>query len=1020
MIVPLNMGSTHPLELKAYQDLEWFDFPFIERPDMAVLTLPKAFHNPMSPHIRGLSAFNREGFSVFDAALTGELTGVIKALERGTHFLLNQGTHFPAVIRLEISKDQTPVWELSPYISGSARALLSHQIYNADIPKVSASIRQEADTTETQSKPQQKQKPQIERHMIQLEVEGENGRPLPERKNVTIVVQNTSQDTVPVEQRRNVIYDPETRIFKTKPGEAFKVYAITERMVEVQKDLNDNHNLSQSEANGLIRPLEITGSDKRHDDVIIHYAKYLIKPTLLTSDYALQQISRIANLLAEPAFVAYLTPIFGQDIHGSSYRSLYQELKEGSLEPPQIIVITDRIEGHLAAFNNKDKCIYVCEEIVEEAADGKEGADQKLITILVEEFGHFIDDRLRNHYQHKVGGDAQSDEGAIFAYQIAYHGLLDEDQHTYAAAELDGKSVSLHLDMAESRTAFLQYANEYDQQDDAKSGEWEFFGAGLGDTNNDKSHGHRSIERILLKADFESIDLPKIYFGNWLRDFSQCVDPALVRPSNKALEAAKKRKASNAILQKSHYENGFSLSRESITKMVGILATQEFKKDDAEYALGFKELLWSDQGQDILGVYRPEEHIDNPMPGSLDQSSEWEDNSLLDAAFAKPPSLKQLEVNPTTLLKNYIATDLGEDQNFQPATAYMAKKLKAAMSAGHTDEGLRYFGEALHVLEDFFSHSNFIELALIELGYDQVYPWVDESEKIKDYYPLVTGAFGSTDMAHSIGPKLHQMIPHEIKPYDSPDLKNIAPEGEEPKWRCADDYLILILLEDIDASENHIVKQEMDGRNPENGYRALYIEYLKYRDLLKNGKDDYRVRWAFQAKHYSIQFVLVAMNFTSYQLLGPISHSIDDAQTLRQDAKGSSIGSNPSHSQLAKDHDTHFFHDIAAQLASTAVLEVGKLMRQSMDGKQVDRSPVDMALSYICHPKDTNWYKAKLKGWANSNPINLKRAESRHEVEHFMDHTLPEAKKSVDSAIEKVMNWPIWSIGKKLKELEDE
>lgn len=169
-----------------------------------------------------------------------------------------------------------------------------------------------------------------------------------------------------------------------------------------------------------------------------------------------------------------------------------------------------------------------------------------------------------------------------------------------------------------------------------------------------------------------------------------------------------------------------------------------------------------------------------------------------------------------------------------------------------------------------------------------------------------------------------------------------------------------------------------------------------------------------------IQFVLVAMNLTFYQLLEPISHSIDDAQTLRQEAKGSSIRSNPSHSQLAKDHATHFFHVIAAQLASTAVLEVGKLMRQSMDSKQVDRSPVDMALSYICHPKDTNWYKANWKGWANSNPINLKRSESRHEVEHFMDHTLPEAKKSVDSAVEKVMKWPIWSIGKKLKELGDE
>lgn len=46
--------------------------------------------------------------------------------------------------------------------------------------------------------------------------------------------------------------------------------------------------------------------------------------------------------------------------------------------------------------------------------------------------------------------------------------------------------------------------------------------------------------------------------------------------------------------------------------------------------------------------------------------------------------------------------------------------------------------------------------------------------------------------------------------------------------------------------------------------------------------------------------------------------------------------------------------------------------------------------------------------------------ESRHDVEHFMDHTLPETKSSVDSAIEKVMKWPIWSIGTKLKELVDE
>ena len=41
----------------------------------------------------------------------------------------------------------------------------------------------------------------------------------------------------------------------------------------------------------------------------------------------------------------------------------------------------------------------------------------------------------------------------------------------------------------------------------------------------------------------------------------------------------------------------------------------------------------------------------------------------------------------------------------------------------------RSLGAAFHVLEDYFSHTNFVELSLRKLGYD-VYPWVEAKQKI--------------------------------------------------------------------------------------------------------------------------------------------------------------------------------------------------------------------------------------------------------------------------------------------------
>lgn len=160
------------------------------------------------------------------------------------------------------------------------------------------------------------------------------------------------------------------------------------------------------------------------------------------------------------------------------------------------------------------------------------------------------------------------------------------------------------------------------------------------------------------------------------------------------------------------------------------------------------------------------------------------------------------------------------------------------------------------------------------------------------------------------------------------------------------------------------------------------MEYLKIRDSLRNKKNNPIVRWVFVSFHYTILTTIKVVNAVSYYLLLPVSHSIDDMQTIHQDLTGESIGSNPSHSQLAKDHDVHPLHDIAAILAKDSVELVGKSLLKAYISNDVD-DVINKAISRITHPKDAEWYKSILVDWAAKNQAKIERAQSRHTVEHY-------------------------------------
>jgi hypothetical protein len=109
-------------------------------------------------------------------------------------------------------------------------------------------------------------------------------------------------------------------------------------------------------------------------------------------------------------------------------------------------------------------------------------------------------------------------------------------------------------------------------------------------------------------------------------------------------------------------------------------------------------------------------------------------------------------------MKKYIENENG---GWMTSTIYIRQSLLKAIQLrrqARTDadkyEALRLLGQALHTLEDLSAHSNWVELAMIEMGYRDVFAHVGSNAAIhlggKTIWPLVTGTFGGMDFIHSL------------------------------------------------------------------------------------------------------------------------------------------------------------------------------------------------------------------------------------------------------------------------------
>jgi type VI secretion system secreted protein VgrG len=665
----------------------------------------------------------------------------------------------------------------------------------------------------------------------------------------------------------------------------------------------------------------------------------------LESTFAFDQLTLVAKNFTKAEFVMFVAPVFGFDIPAETYIKLWDGLRTGAIAQPVIKLMTG---GHYpASFDNETRSILVHQASAERAASNNDES-WELLTALLHEFGHYIDLVLRADLTAKnpdgsssIAADASEEEGAKFAYGIAFFDFGDSSNATYAHYQSPKFSGSLKVNYNEARKIIQQLQNKEAQGIESKSGTVEHFGAGKGEHYKERpseSFGHQSIEFVLKKVSpyFDEKVLKQIYFGNWLRDYSQLIDPSIVRKPDAPKDFPRK------------------ISRKELTELVDVLAELEFVVKNSD-----KKIFTVTEK--LLGVYRPVEHIDNPKNDALNAP----DPKSIDADFQKKPTAEYFVIDYGSSMRNYILH----------SKQYMREMLGKAISSGPTAEGFRQLGAALHVLEDYFAHSNYVELSLRKAGYSKVLIWTTE-DNCKRKTPVVTGMFSSDDVIASTAGLIADTlfkVEWEL-------------EEEKPGHRTKADRIITILL-----------KAHSDER-----LLASYESYLGIRDQIAAlpGQKYLKI-----AMHNTVGMIANVHNWVLSTLIHLVGNSVDDQQVVRRGDPNMNGSLHPSHSQLAKDHDDHPFHTIAATLAQDAVRHVGKSIAARWWGGDTSADPAGLAASFIAHPLDTNRQDELVRTWATTHLASIKRGESATEWEALEKAHKKEILEAINSGSKKTKRW---------------
>lgn len=399
-------------------------------------------------------------------------------------------------------------------------------------------------------------------------------------------------------------------------------------------------------------------------------------------------------------------------------------------------------------------------------------------------------------------------------------------------------------------------------------------------------------------------------------------------------------------------------------------------------------------------------------------------------------------------MKNYIAsedvgitTSSGLVRNLFGQAIDLGRKYKHSKDDKDFFEALRLLGTGCHCLEDFSAHSNYTELALIEMGERDIFPHVGRRTQMQvrgarnSVFPLVTGTFGGVDFLHSVmgefSDKATQSELEELegaishaKNSDTSLLKDILKKippgvfgsGNDDPAGKADEL-------QANANAAHMENMHISPKEPEaftrqvNDIMKQIYPIIEFHDNIMKGISsaidkipilpDILEQLQDQVNLFVFSllapYIMPIISQVKNELHTGSSEVIKSSQEHQMAVFSNDNDTDPTHSMLSKDHFSNVLNEPAGKVASAVLKWVVPQIVECWDDDNADIArTLDRIVNGVLHHPALREYGddgardgrglmfREVEKWWNDlgdrERDGLRRSLSRDGVQHFKNH----------------------------------
>ena len=287
-------------------------------------------------------------------------------------------------------------------------------------------------------------------------------------------------------------------------------------------------------------------------------------------------------------------------------------------------------------------------------------------------------------------------------------------------------------------------------------------------------------------------------------------------------------------------------------------------------------------------------------------------------------------------------------------------------------EALRLLGTGCHCLEDYSAHSNYVELALIEMGERDIFPHTGRNTAVRlrgarnEVYPIVTGTFGGVDFLHSVcgefGDKATQSEIQELEgalnaaeKSDGSALRDLLSKIPSGLFGGKDEAGKVDELQQ-NAQAHQMQNTKISPRQPEEWTRYLQdvqkqiYPIIQWHDEVMQGLTETIEKIPMLPE--LIENVQEEINKFVFSLLAPYvvpiirqinneletgsSEIIQSSKQQQHIVFNDDRSSDPTHSMLSKDHFSNVLNEPAGRIASATIKWVVPQLVEAWDDERVD------------------------------------------------------------------------------------